>query len=619
MKQKLAALLVIFNILFCLCLPCSAGNDSAKGLNIVFTGNINSHIENFAFIADYISNERSVNPDTIALDCGNFSIGTACQTLFNAYAPEMVLFAAAEYDAVGLGAFEYTYGEDGIKQMLVSASKSCEKLPEVLCADPSGVIPASDKYESSVKRYTIIKHGGYSVAVFSICDTDSYNEARDITNEVKKLYSPDLIVCLFGAKGLNVDYSAEKKLANKAGGIDLIISTNEKIVYDDPVYSEGAYIVGTGNDGLLVGQITFDITNGKKSCRRFVYTEKSSYKSEDPTVKETAASFLTDTDDFFKSYGYAGANEVIAKCDYSVSGTKRDSDSASLYKLICDAFTECIRETEGNNYSPLDIAIVSADSVCGGIDEGEITVSDIFGILPRGDSFHVTCGSPLCSFYILGKDIINVCEADVSLSPSILDFSFYISGVYYRANTARIKYNRVYNCMLVDSYNASAEIADDKLYRVVASLETVYSLLRIEKESFGLLSLTLRDENGNEVFDILNTVLHNSEGKEILQWKALADHFPVLRSENGTPVLSDAYSYDKYNNKTVANLGIDKYFFTGLNTASWLVIGGCAFALLFVLAFVLIIVAAVRRHKKKVLAMTALAEGEDDEDYGDEE
>lgn len=617
MKRKLAALLVIFNIL--LCLPCSAGTDSAKGLNIVFTGNINSHIENFAFIADFINNERTVDPDTVVLDCGNFSVGTACQTLFNAHASEMVLFSSSGYDAVALGAFEYSHGNDSIKQMLLSAAKTDVNLPAVLCADPSSVAPASDRYENSVKRYTVIKRGGYSVAVFSVCDSESYKEARDITDEVKKLYSPDLVVCLFGAKGLTGDYSAEKKLAAKAGGIDLIISANERLIYDEPVYSDGAYIVGTGTDGLLAGQITFDIDNGKVSCKRFVYTERSSYKSEDSSVKDVAAAFLQNTDDFFRSYGYTGADEVIAKCGYSITGSARKSMSASLYKLICDAFTDCVSDIEGKKYIPVDIAVVSAESVRVGINEGEITVSDIFNILPRGDASHVTCGSPLCSFYILGKDIINVCEADVSISPSVPELSFYISGVFYRANTSRIKFNRVYSCTLDDIYDSSAEIEEDKLYRVVASLETVYALERIKKESFGLLSVTLRDGSGSEVFDVLNTVLHSNDGKEILQWKALADHFPVLRSENGTPVLSDAYSYDKYNNKTVQNLGIDKYFFTGLNTASWLVIGGCVFALLFILVFILIVIAGIRRHKKKVRAMIALAEGEDDEEYEDDE
>ncbi len=617
MKRKLAALLIIFNIFACLCLPFLAYAGSHSGLNVVFTGNLHSHLENFAFISDYIKNERSVYPDALALDCGNFSIGAAPQVLFAAEAPELRLLGASGYDAIALGAHEYSYGEDTVKQMLLSAKNSNETLPAVLCDEPEKVIPASDRYETPVKRYSLIKRGGYSVAVFSVCDTDSFKIARNIADEVKKLYSPDLVVCLFGADGLTSDYYYEKKLAADAPGIDLIISANEKVVYDEPLYSCGAFIVGTGKDGLLAGQITFDIDNGKISCKRFVYTDKSSYKNEDASVAAAAAAFIEKTDPFFESYGYSGANAIVAKSDYSLTGYGAYSKTASLNKLIADAFVNCIKNKEEANCKPVDIALVSTYSVRGGINEGDITVSDLFAMLPLGDSAHTYCGSPLCSFYIRGDDIIDLCEADISISPSVPELSLYISGVSYSANTSRIKFNRVYSCMLSDDYSVT-EINEEKLYRVVSSLYTAESLKRIKEGSFGILSVTLRDENGNEIKDTSEIVIRDSEGKEILQWQALADDLPVFRSENGAAILSDAYSYEKYVNKTILS-GFDKNFFTGLNAASWIVFGSGAFALLFIIAIILIVIAAVRRHKKKVRAMIALEKGEDDEEYEEEE
>ncbi|MBO4733200.1 MAG: 5'-nucleotidase C-terminal domain-containing protein, partial [Clostridia bacterium] len=451
MKRKLAALLVILNIFICFSLPCSAESGAGSGLNIVFTGNIHSHIENYSYISDYIRNERTANPDTIALDCGNFSAGTVYQTLFTSFAPELRLAGASGYDAVALGAYEYSYGADGIKEMLLTAGKSHETLPAILCADPAEVVPASDRYDNAVKRYTLIKRGGYSVAVFSVYDTESFKEAANITDEVKKLYTPDLIVCLFGAKMLTRDFAYEKKLAASAD-IDLIISANENLIYGDPLYSDGTFIVPAGVNGLQAGEITFEFSNGKIYCKRYVYTTKESYKSTDSAVAAKAAGFAEYVESYFNAYGYESADKVIAKSTYSLPFEPSDEKSASLYELIADSFVSCVRELEDKQFNGVDIVLISVNSIGNGINEGNITVSDIFSILPFGDRAHVTCGSPLCSFYIKGDEIINLCEADMSLSNTDPELEYYISGVHYRANTARIKFNRVFGCMLTDDY-----------------------------------------------------------------------------------------------------------------------------------------------------------------------
>lgn len=81
------------------------------------------------------------------------------------------------------------------------------------------------------------------------------------------------------------------------------------------------------------------------------------------------------------------------------------------------------------------------------------------------------------------------------------------------------------------------EIDDDKLYFVVADLYTGQMLGAVEKMSYGVLSVTPKDAQGNEIEDLESCILYDGSGSEIKAWEAIADYMQTFEKEKGERVV----------------------------------------------------------------------------------
>ena len=87
--------------------------------------------------------------------------------------------------------------------------------------------------------------------------------------------------------------------------------------------------------------------------------------------------------------------------------------------------------------------------------------------------------------------------------------------------------------MLRNSDGTLSEIEDDKLYYVVAGMYMGQMLGSVEETSFGLLSITPRNENGEPVSvdELVNYVIKDGEGKPLKEWYAIADYLSEMDGE----------------------------------------------------------------------------------------
>ena len=67
-------------------------------------------------------------------------------------------------------------------------------------------------------------------------------------------------------------------------------------------------------------------------------------------------------------------------------------------------------------------------------------------------------------------------------------------------------------------------IEDNRLYRVVTGLYCGQMLGTVNGQSFGILGITPRDENGAPVEDLEARIIHNASGAEVKEWYALASY-----------------------------------------------------------------------------------------------
>ena len=86
-------------------------------------------------------------------------------------------------------------------------------------------------------------------------------------------------------------------------------------------------------------------------------------------------------------------------------------------------------------------------------------------------------------------------EIDASVSDLMTAARLYSSGVEYSYNTNRMIFNKVTDSALRRADGNTQAIVDDQLYRVVTGLYCGQMLGAVEDTSFGLLSVTARDND----------------------------------------------------------------------------------------------------------------------------
>ena len=82
----------------------------------------------------------------------------------------------------------------------------------------------------------------------------------------------------------------------------------------------------------------------------------------------------------------------------------------------------------------------------------------------------------------------------------------------------------------------AGSIINDKLYRVVADLYSGQMLATVKGKSFGILSITPKDANGNEITDFEDCIIYDAQGRELKAWQAFATYLEKQDSVSPEPV-----------------------------------------------------------------------------------
>ena len=152
-----------------------------------------------------------------------------------------------------------------------------------------------------------------------------------------------------------------------------------------------------------------------------------------------------------------------------------------------------------------------------------------------------TSGYPLVSCYLTGEELRAVAEIDASVTPLMPEAQLYASGLEYSFNPHRMIFDRVFDASL---YHASGgerfrePIDDDRLYQVVTGMYLAQMLTTVEEKSFGLISLTPKNADGQPITDFSQYVVRDAGGGEIKEWYALAAYLQHFGSDG----LPDQYA-----------------------------------------------------------------------------
>ena len=386
MAWKLRARLFLLSVLFGLFVGCQAGQgrpppERAQKITILFTNDLSGHINpdrngkgGLARIATLVKEIKSENPNTILVDAGDASVGTAFTTETRGEAIYRVMNAVG-YDASIFGNHEFDLGEAQARRY-----REIARFPLLACnlQDREGK-PFS-------QEAALFKLGELRLAVVGIVNPQTTNLVDKSMVSGLKFLAPeseirrmqnrlagqaDMLV-LLSHQGLRGDIS----LAYQLSGIPLIIGGHSEVKIDGLRFENGVAIAQAGDNGWYLGRVDF---------------------SWDPALKKASgfSGKLIDIDE-----SVAEDLEVRAAIDEEAKslppGLEKEIGRSflTLNQVFLGYWMAELLKQEGD----ADFGVINTGGVRSEVYHGRITVADIYQVMPFNDRLAV--------FDIEGKDLL---------------------------------------------------------------------------------------------------------------------------------------------------------------------------------------------------------------------
>lgn len=628
-------------------LPSSAA-DASTVVTVMFTHDLHSHLlptseddggeyGGYARLMTAINEQKKRTPDAILVDGGDFAMGSLFQTAFATSAIELRMMGAMGYDATTFGNHEYDYLQSGLSSMLNAAVVSGETTPAIVEANyllpekgkaghNAELASALDNY--GVKKYIILERGGVYYVIFGIFGFDSHDcapnsgmvlhdpaeTAQKIVDEATEkcvdTYGVEPVVVCLSHSGTEDGKGEDYELAESVDGIHIIVSGHTHTTLNAPIQVNDTYIVSAGEYGKNLGVVQLNFSNdGSASLENYKLIPINENVAENPDIAAKVEGFkATVENDYLSKYGMA-FDDVVVNNQYvfdTVDEVYDTQHESTLGNVFSDAYKWAVESATGEN---VDMALTAAGVIRESIPKGNVTVSDVFNAASLG----VGTEGELIAVYITGKDLKNALEVDASVQPLMNSAQLFMSGVEYSFNTNRMIFNKVDYAMLRKNDGSLEEIKDDKLYRIVTGMYCGEMLGAVESTSFGLLTITPRDADGNPI-DVENLkayVVKDKNGNPLKEWYAIASY---LQAMGGT--MDEKYKEPDGRKVVYSSLNPVKLL-RNANKFTYIII-----AVIIVLIAIIVLVTCViirKRKRRKAVATVEIGNGEPlNEDASDE-
>ncbi|WP_343209817.1 bifunctional metallophosphatase/5'-nucleotidase [Anaerolentibacter hominis] len=618
----------------------ASGKEAGREAHVIFSHDLHSHLDTtlktthgapdevggFAKLKTVMDDIRAEYPDSITVDGGDFSMGTLYQAVFQQEALELRMLGQLGYDATTFGNHEFDFTSSGAAAMLKAARGSGDALPELMfsavdwaASDPARAEELKGAFdEYGVKDTIIIERNGVKIGIFSSFGDDAeacapnsqvvFRDHLETSKEaVEKLKEEaDLIVCLsHGGTWPKASESEDEIMAKEIPDIDLIISGHTHSTLEEPIRQGNTWIVSSGEYGMRLGSLHLtEQEDGSWLLSDYKLTPIDSSVKADESILTILKEYKELVEkEYLQQFGYT-FDQVLAYNPYEFSSLSAISDEHTehtLGNIISDSYIHAVKEAEGEDYEPIDLALVPSGVIRETFYPGNVTVADAFLVSSLGSGADGTCGYPLVSVYLTGREIRTAAEVDASISDLMTTARLYMSGVSFTFNPHRLILNKVTDIKLVREDGSAAELEDDKLYRVVSGLYSAQMLGVVESKSFGILSLVPKDKEGNPVTDFSACIIHDKKGNEVKEWLALAGYLDSFEEEDGVSVIPEYYSATQ-NRKVVDQSRNIIDLIKNPNKIAVILVLIVVLIIALVILIVVLIVRSVKRRKARRLA-----------------
>jgi 2',3'-cyclic-nucleotide 2'-phosphodiesterase (5'-nucleotidase family) len=384
-------------------LPRDPGMDGDVSFHLLYTNDIHSRVDpfpagyyhnfyagkgGFARLTTAIADFKRANPNTLAVDSGDYLQGTPYFNFFRGEA-ELKLMQASGFDAITIGNHEF---DNGVAD-----------LARVLPYYRGSLVTTNMTFEPEVAaRYCVKRVGNVRVGIFAlITDVNGLVAAPNFKGA--RYYDPVLVakaavaklrkeadaVVLLSHMGITPPWAeaepdddhevadgqlTDEKLAARVPGIDVIVSGHTHVMIKRPIVVKNTtgrtYIVSSGMGGGYLGQATVRMRKGQVSFVQNDMIPMTASVSAAPAIESMIAPYrdvlsrtikpvIGEATATFKRYGNA------------------DRESA-LNNLIADATLAAARSVKPETA----FAVMSSGTPRNPIPQGPIRIEDVYYALP---------------------------------------------------------------------------------------------------------------------------------------------------------------------------------------------------------------------------------------------
>ncbi len=398
----------------------------------------NYYIGGLTKIVKYVKDVRKNNSNVLMLDIGDAPYNTNVSNLYEGE-PVINLMNLMGYDAMVLGNHDFDFPFEVMQKNAALAN-----FPFL-----SANTFHNAGYPDFLQPYVIVDIDGITFAIIGITDHNSiwythpknvegitlmnhFDAARRYVNEVREYV--DVVIGLVHCHGDNA------KIASQIQGFDFVFGGGNDIVAF-PKKSGDSYLVSAGKHAEMVGHLNINFWNNEIIGFNFSNVFMSENLLEDPVAKVLSDKYLSAMDEKL--------NNVIAKTEISLDGersTVRLKES-NLGNIIADSLIAL---------TGADVAIQNGGGIRASIDKGDVSIKDIYTVLPFDNTVVVVEAS--------GKVIWQTLEHGVSWYPSAAGGFLQVAGMKYSFDPSKEVGKRIVSITINDK-----PIEMEKIYTLASN------------------------------------------------------------------------------------------------------------------------------------------------------
>jgi 5'-nucleotidase len=387
-----------------------------------------------ARIATKINELRDqINADggnVIVLDAGDQYQGSLFYSTYKG--KDVVEFMnAIGYDAMAVGNHEFDDGPEGLA--VLTDGVEFPVISSNLDMSQSNVL--ADK----VDKYTVLEVGGQKIGIISALATDTVetsspgpnvifqDEVEGLKAAVQELSDEgvDKIIAL-----THVGYLRDQELAAAVPGLDAVVGGHSHTLLGNMEGALGAYpTMIDGADGVLVPVVT------AYAYSKYVGHLKLTFDDEGALTKAEGEPILLDNSVPEDEVVAARVTEmaapiaevrakVVAKSTGTIDGDRNNcrARECQMGNLVADAMLDRVKD------QGITIAIQNGGGLRSSIDEGDVTMGEVYTVLPFQNT--------LATFQLNGADIVTALENGASQYDEIAGRFAQVSGLKYTVDPA---------------------------------------------------------------------------------------------------------------------------------------------------------------------------------------